>query len=259
MGTATISSWKTAMGAAADAVRAIGLFPGICALLFAIYVFQGAVSERLERPGTTETEILGISVLLLVSFVAIVALTIPLLRTYAGGTTDLTPRLVLRMLGWMAALLVAAIVCVALVFGILAAITLTFGDVHTISVTHWSVVLLLIPAAWLAFRLTTLWPALALDEAAPLLRRSFRETKGYVWHFLLTGICSLVVFVPLMIVSGLVAYLVVGTFYVAGTPQQLSLGAELTIGAFNGAIGLFSVLYACALYGRFFRTVRGLG
>ncbi len=154
----------------------------------------------------------------------------------------------------MAALVVAAIVCVALVFGILTAITLTFGD--AISVTHWAVVLL-IPAAWLAFRLTTLLPALALDEAAPLLRRSFRETKGYVWHFLLTGICSLVIFVPLMILSGLVAYLVVGTFY--GTLQQLSLGAELTIGAFNGAIGLFSVLYACALYGRFFRTVRGLG
>ena len=251
------------MGAAADSLQAVSLFPAICAVLFGVHAFSTFATAPLDMPEGTATggEILAASAFLVVMLLVLLAVGIPLTRFFAGGTpTAPFARPFLRVLGWLAAFILAGGAFMLLFAGVLllATTALGAGPEGALSASYALFVVFLIPCLWLALRLTTLWPSLALDELAPLLRRSFRETKGYVWYFLLTGICSLAIFIPLGIAVALAEYLLAGLPDATGVLPPTGPGAKLGLAAVSGVSGLFYIVYSCALYGRFFRVVRGL-
>jgi hypothetical protein len=250
-----VSSWSTAIGAIGDALRAPALFPGISALLFGIYALQMILAPRLESPETTATEMFAILALVIVSSLAIIPLAIPIMRVYAGGTFTVTPRIVLRMIGYGLAVCAMFGVLMFLVGGALFGIAMV-AEFEGISIVHWIVLLIFFPLTWLVFRLTTLWPALALDEPGPVFRRSFGETKGYVGYFLLTTFfVFVIILIPILIAVLIIAF--AGPFVFDPT-QEDNFGMKLVFGAINSLVGVFSIMYTCTLYGRFFRTVRGI-
>ena len=251
------------MGAAADSLQAVSLFPALCAVLFGVYAFSSFAMAPFDMPEGTATngEILTGSAFLVVMLLVLLAVGIPLTRFFAGGTpTALFARPFFRVLGWFAAFILAGGAFMLLFVGVLLlAVTATgTGSEAGLSLMYFLSAVLLIPCLWLALRLTTLWPSLALDEPAPLLRRSFGETKGYVWYFLLTGICSLAIFIPLGIAVALAEYLLVGLPDATGVLPPSGPAGKLGLAAVSGVSGLFYMVYSCALYGRFFRAVRGL-
>ncbi len=258
MSTQSRSGWKAATRSVVDVFRAFNLFPMGYLAIFAISALQQLLVGPLSRkPEAEVTGADGLLVLVLIPLsLAVLAFSIPILRYFASGDSTHPygiGRPFFRLLGWWLLLgvlsLIAAFVAAAVIYGMfLISEYLAFAGIVLCIGIFW----------WACLRVTTLWPALALDEPPPILKRSFQETRGYVWFFVRGLLSFIVVFVPFAIVLAISQLFFNGLPDANGFLPPLSITQRLAEAVISGLFALFSITYIYAFSGRLFRAVRDL-
>jgi hypothetical protein len=258
MSTQSRSGWKAATRSVVDGFRAFNLFPMGYLAIFGLSALQQLLIGPLSRKPEAElvaADGLLVLVLIPLSF-AVMAFSIPILRYFAGGDSTHPygiGRPFFRLLGWWLLLgvlfFIGALVAAAVIYGLfLISEYLAFAGIVVCIGIFW----------WVCLRLTTLWPALALDEPAPILKRSFQETKGYVWFFIRAVLSLVVVFLPFAIVFAIPQIFFNGTPDANGVLPPLSITQRLAEAVISGLFGLLSIILIYAFSGRLFRVIRDL-
>jgi hypothetical protein len=253
-------AWRTAAGAAGDVFRAFSEFKTAYLGLFVCSVVQqflvGPQSEKPAGAPFTSTDAFLLSAVLAIGFFA-VPFAIQLWRYFAAGDMSWGysfRRPFWRLMGWAVVLVVLVGLYMFAAIFVFVALSMTSEIAGIVAG-----IALFIFLCWLALRLATFYPALTLDEPSPLLRRSFRETKGWSWFIFRTGLAVIVILIPVFaLLAGWQIWLYGLEAFAnpeAGLPP-LEANMRFADSLVVGVLMAFFMIYQAAISGRIYRIVR---
>lgn len=255
----SLKAWDAAKAAFADTRQGMDVFPMMYFGLVLIFGVQQFLIGPLTRKNEADAAASDLIPLLggFALSILLIPIAISLLRYFAAGDYSRPysfARPFGRALGWTIALcLLAALAAVPAAAGAL--IAFPVSNIAGLAWIAFSFCILI----WVGFRLSTLYTALALDEPAPILGRSFRETKGFVWFIIRLAFSSLAVFLPLSVALGAIQYMLFGTYGLELPPgaPDASLAVRLADSAATGILSGAMMAFWLALAARVFIVVRG--